>query len=339
MVSNLSFPYEQLDREEPNLDLLADFFELYAYFSSEKISIPDNFGDKFQILQDDEDRDIGAKLDSEDGPLDEVVRKIADRSNDLENAYPFVIDATNTTLRYRKEDLSYGKCAYILSLVLSNMYGKSGILKDSDLKPTKSEEVYLRRYFEYFSTAAMAVEINGHSWIFASPRPDRTKFLEKLKRVCNFLGLIYDRSCYAPKNQKDSGIDVLSARPYRDNLPGFIYAIAQVSTGQDWKSKGVIRESEFLNFWTSRDVPVVSPLIYHIIPFARSKHELFRDCTRFERILHRTRLPLLVEKATYLNRTSEIKSLYDSGVLVEAYEELSEAADWVREYSRRGFEI
>lgn len=337
MSSKLQFPYGEFDRENPNLDLLADFFELCAYFSKEKISIPENFGDKFQILQDGEDSDIGVKLDSEDGPLDEVVRKIADRRSDLENAYPFVIDTNNITLRYKGEDLSHGQCAYILSLVLSNIYGTSKIFESSELHPTKQEATILRRYFEYFSVAALAAETNGHAWQFGSPRIGERSFKKKLEKVCRFLGLKYRPVEFAPSNQKDSGIDVLSARPYRDNLPGFIFAIGQVSTSKYWRSRRILGNDEFKEIWLSRDVPMGSSLIYHVIPFARSRHDFFHDCVIYNRILHRTRLPFLVNKAAHLNRIECITMSSDGGVLVEAYEELSKAIEWVKSYCRRGY--
>ena len=337
MNSKLRFPYEDSDRRKPDHDLLTDYLELCAYFSRSEISILDNIENKIELNEHEEGDDIDSKMKNEDGPLDEIVRKIADRKDNLKDAYPFVIDINSATLRYKGENLSHGQCAYILSLVLSNIYGTSKIFEKSELHPTKREERILRKYFEYFSVAALAVETNGHAWQFGSPRIGEKKFLKKLERVCKFLGLIYRPVEFAPKHQKDSGIDVISARPYRDNLPGYIFAIGQVSTGGNWRKKRVLGNDEFKETWLSRDVPISSSLIYHIIPFARSRHDFFRDCIIFERILHRTRLPFLVNKAAQLNRVNCITMSSDDSVLIEAYEELSKAIEWIKSYSRRGY--
>lgn len=101
----------------------------------------------------------------------------------------------------------------------------------------------LREYFQYIATAAIAGEIGGRAWSFGFPRPDRSRFLEKLTEIWSVLkdgDVEPDPS--APTSPKDDGVDVFACQEPKDGLPGFLLVAAQVATGKNWREKSILNQ-------------------------------------------------------------------------------------------------
>ena len=277
---------------------------------------------------DSEFRDVNQEIEYRENVSVEAVGRIVSRRRALADAYPFCVDRQGdvVSLSFNPSDL--GQTAYILSLVLSNLRSLSPLLDGSDLHPSEEEERELRKYFQYFATAALAAEVGGPAWSFGFPRPDRTGFIEKLSQVWSVVkdgSVGADRT--APTDPKDDQIDVFAWRLPGDGLPGCLLAAAQVATGRNWKDKSIKAhiDDAFPKRWFSR-VPVTRMVAYHVIPLARPDDAFRDDVLVLGNILHRLRLPRRVSEAAGLART---------GVRIEAFDELEAAVDWVASYIRQ----
>ena len=176
---------------------------------------------------------------------------------------------------------------------------------------------------------ALAAEIGGQAWSFGFPRPDHTRFLSKLEEVWETFrdGTVSPEEGEVPINPKDDEVDVFAGRMHQDGLHGFLFAVAQVATGANWRTKSLRLHLDHVFFqrWFSRQ-PSTPPIPYHIIPFALQRVG-FRDHVRsLGNVLHRLRVPLRVDQA---------QTLHDEGVLIEAYGELEGAREWIASYSNR----
>jgi hypothetical protein len=188
--------------------------------------------------------------------------------------------------------------------------------------------VELRKYFQYFATAALAAEVNGRAWSFGHPRPDRSNFHTKLADIW---GVLHDGTLQqadgAPDKPQDDQIDVFAARLHPDSLPGFLLAAGQVATGKNWREKSLRTHLQhvFLSRWFGQQ-PVTTMMCYHIIPFTRLDDEFYDDCRILGNVLHRLRVPY---------RVAEAQDLHDRGVIIEAFDQLAGAVDWVKAYATR----
>lgn len=125
----------------------------------------------------------------------------------------------------------------------------------------------------------------------------------------------------------DDRVDVFAWREQRDGLPGFLLAAAQVATGGDWKDKSILSHIDhvFPRRWFKRP-PATRMVPYHVIPFARPDDEFRDDVLVLGNVLHRLRVP---------RRVSEAVDLAGSGVPIEAFDRLDEAAAWIASWVER----
>ena len=169
-----------------------------------------------------------------------AVNEVVARRQVLGCTYPFRLDKSGDVLTFDSDPNSLGQAAYVLCLLLSNLEASSSVLAGTTIHPNKDEETCLRNYFQYFATAALAAEINGKAWSFGFPRRDRSGFIQKLEEIWSCLhdGRV-SRQIGASLHAKDDRIDVFAARPYDDQLPGFLLATAQVTTGKNMRNKSL----------------------------------------------------------------------------------------------------
>lgn len=325
----LYFPHDEIDTKNPNFDLAADYLELTAFFSEQARSFTKDLINATEIGAEDDYETVDEEMTDREEIVSSAVTRIDGRRNALGDAYPFLLDDGGDVLTYVGQEPSNGQAAYVLSLILSHLKAVSPILTGSIVHPSAAEEIVLRRYFQYFATAALAAEVNGPAWSFGHPRPDSSGFHAKLAEVW---GVLRDgtlgKAVGAPEQPKDDQIDVFAARMHRDMLPGFLLAAAQVATGKNWRDKSLRNhlENVFPARWFIRQ-PVARMICYHIIPFARPDREFPDNCLEFGNILHRLRVPY---------RVAEAQALHDQGVAIEAFDQLSVAVEWIKAYAARG---
>lgn len=329
MTVELYFPLDEIDRQNPNFDLAADYLELTAFFSDKNRTSTKSLINATEIGSEDEYKELEEEIAEREKIISGAVSRIDDRQYVLDTAYPFALDADGDFLEYVAQEPSYGQAAYLLSLVLSNLKSISPILDGSQVYPSEEEILELRQYFQYFATASLAAEVNGRAWSFGHPRPDSTGFHAKITEIWDVLrDGKFQPGVGAPDSPQDDQIDIFAARLHRDRLPGFLFAAGQVATGKNWKDKSLRGHLSkvFFNRWFSPE-PVTEMLCYHIIPFARPDDKFFDDCRVLGNVLHRLRVP---------NRVAEAKRLHEAGESIEAFDQLCAAVEWVKTYSTRG---
>jgi hypothetical protein len=179
----LYFPHDEIDNKNPNFDLAADYLELTAFFSDRSIAFTKDLINAAEIGADGDYSDVDEEMTVREEIVSGAVGRIDGRCRALGKAYPFTVDENGDVLTYVGQEPSCGQAAYILSLVLSHLKAVSPILYGSTVYPTDAEIVELRRYFQYFATAALAAEVNGRAWSFGHPRPDKTNFHTKLAEI------------------------------------------------------------------------------------------------------------------------------------------------------------
>lgn len=330
MTVYLYFPHDEFDGVTGDYDLSADYVELSAFFSLDRSALISDLVNASEIGAEQDYADVEDEITRRESIISATVRRIIQRRNALGSSYPFTIDDDGTILYYLYEDINYGKAAYLLCLILSHLKAISPVLSSTSIYPTDQEIQLLRRYFQYFATAALAAEIGGQAWSFGHPRPDHTGFITKLEEIWLVLrdGAVgIGRG--APESPQDDKIDIFAARLHPDGLPGFLLAAAQVATGKNWQEKSIKAHltAVFPQRWFARGQPVTEMVCYHIIPFPRSDDKFFDDVRVVGNLLHRLRVPYRVEEAT---------SLIARGMPVEASDQLPEAVAWIEAYWRRG---
>ena len=311
-----------------NLDLAADYLELKALLSGEGQSFSKDIVDALDLAAESEYPDVDSEIETREEITAAAVDRMMSRRSILGAAYPFELDDHGDAIAFDVDDPDLGQTAYLISLILSNLRSLSPLLSGSALHPSDEDVRRLRRYFQYFATAAIAAEIGGPAWSFDYPRPDGTGFIGKLSEIWGELkdGTVQaDPS--APEAPKDDQVDIFAWREQQDGLPGFLLVAAQVATGRDWKDKSIrshIR-SVFPDRWFKRR-PVTQMVAYHVVPFARPDDKFRDDVLVLGNVLHRLRVP---------RRVSEAGRLVRDGVRIEAFDRLDEAARWMGAFLER----
>ena len=315
--------------QPPDLDLAADYLELTAFLSGDGQAYSQDIVGALDNAAEENFIDVDNEIKHREDIATAAIARMASRQRVLEKAYPFDFDKHGYVVSYLDDEPTLGQIAYLVSLVLSNLKTASPLLYGSPMYPSEQEIRDLRKYFQYFATAALAAEIGGQACSFGFPRPDGTGFIEKLIEIWKVLkdGRVKaDPS--APKLPKDDQIDVFAWRTQRDGLPGFLLAAAQVATGANWKDKSIkshVRDSIFSKRWFDRQ-PVTEIIAYHIIPFARPDESFRDDVLMCGNVLHRLRVPFKVNEAADMARC---------GMAIEAFDQLAIATEWVKAYAAR----
>ena len=320
-------PVDELTGEAINFDLAADWLELSAFFADDANVSTAVLANQIALGASED----YASLDDETQHGEEEIRsstvaRIEDRQHVLGVAYPFELDQYGNRLKCVLSE-NVGQAAYVLSLLLSNLASVSPILVSSRFYPSEEEIRKLRGFFQYFATAALAAELHGCAWSFGFPRPDSSGFLDKLERIWRVLGDgQVGRQHWAPRSPKDDQIDVFAARPHSDRLPGFPLAVAQVATGKNADAKSLKGHLDaFRHRWFTSE-PATTWVPYIIVPFARTRDQFIDNVWSMGNVLHRLRVP---------RRVAEAGQLVEDGVMIEGYDQLEEAAQWLAVYRGR----
>ena len=241
MKYDIYLPLDEMGAKKINFDVAADYLEIKSVFSENSVSFTKDLVNTSEIGAERDYADVDEEMTNREEIVSGAVLKISERRNALECEYPFQLDQNGDMLTYVGQEPSYGQAAYVISLILSNLKSMSPILGRSSIHPQDREVRDMREYFQYFATAAMAAEVNGHAWSFGFPRLDGTGFHTKLDEIWKVIrdGDLGPAAKGVPAAPKDDQIDVFAARPHRDGLPGFLFAAAQVATGKNWRDKSL----------------------------------------------------------------------------------------------------
>ena len=312
----------------PNLDLAADYLELRAVLSGGRQAFGRDIVDALELAAEQDYTDVDSEIQGREEVAAGAVARLGLRCSIVDRDYPFEIDPGGGVITFTGEFPTLGQTAYLVSLLLSNLRTLSPLLNDPGLHPSEAEVRDLRQYFQYFACAAIAGEIGGSAWSFGHPRPDHVGFLRKLGEIWAVLkdGTI-QRDPAAPVAAKDDQVDVFAWREQKDGLPGFLLVAGQVATGNNWRAKSIKHHIArvFPSRWFGR-IPATDMIAYHVIPFARPDDAFRDDVLVLGNVLHRLRVP---------RRVSEACDLVQHGVMVEAFELLTDARALVVDYTER----
>ena len=329
MSHSLYLPIDEIvGGETADFDLAADYLEVLAATSDDTQSFTTDLIDVVEVAAERDYKDVDEEMQVREDVAKGAADRIDSRMRSLGTAYPFSIDASGALISYIPDTPDIGQAAYLASLLLSNLDATNPFLRNSAICPSQQEIDSLRTYFQYFATAALAAEVQGPAWSFGFPRPDGSGFIAKLKEIW---AVINDgkvkRHLSAPKFPKDDQVDIFACRERIDGLPGFVFAAAQVATGQNWKAKSLKSHiiDAFPNRWFEEH-PATKMIPYHVVPFARKDDLLRDDVLVVGNIMHRTRVA---------RRVAESVALVSQGIKVEAHDQLSAAIVLIDNYLKR----
>ncbi|KJS37093.1 MAG: hypothetical protein VR74_10170 [Hyphomonas sp. BRH_c22] len=262
-------------------------------------------------IGEDEYDDIDAQNRRSDLVVESAASVLTLRERLGRDGYPFSLDEAGARLTYIGVE-NWGRKSYLLSLFLSHLATVTDVLGQAERAPDGASVRNLRNWFQQMAAAILAAELRGMGWAFGWPRPDHTNFHTKMNQVWRAIGdgTLHDPPPQdAPQSIKDCEIDVVAARPNKDQMPGFQLAMAQVATGANWKDKSVrtMVDNAFFDFWFSRP-PASQRTAYHIIPFVLSKRDSYWETLRLGHILSRLRLCQLAHLAESLIALDQITS-------------------------------
>ena len=122
MRPGLYVPLDELAGAVRHPDVGADFLELAAFFAADGFVMTSDIANEASIGADEEASALDHEMrDGVEEIVSEVVQRIEDRRAVLGSAYPFRLDRNGDILSYEATGDSLGQCAYVLSLVLSNL--------------------------------------------------------------------------------------------------------------------------------------------------------------------------------------------------------------------------
>ena len=332
MMPTVYLPSDELTGDRPpDLDLAADYLELKAALSADRQAFSADIVDALELAADAEFPNVDAEIKRREEVAAGAVARMASRKRVLAAAYPFELDDHGDAVLFTAAQPDLGQAAYLISLLLSNLRALSPLLDGPELHPSDDEVRQLRQYFQYFATAAIAAEIQGPAWSFGAPRPDGAGFMRKLREIWAVLkdGTV-NANPAAPAAPQDDHVDVFAWRQQPDGLPGFLLVAAQVATGGNWKDKSIKPRiaGVFQRRWFQPE-PVTEIVAYHVVPFARPDEQFRDDVLVLGNVLHRLRVP---------RRVSEAANLAQTGVMIEAFDELDNAVRWIGTYLERARE-
>lgn len=334
MIS-LYFPLDEIVGDiDVNYEVAADFLELAAFSSATSRVSTSVIANEASIGAPDDPGNISDEMEGgDDNPnIEELILGAAHclvgRQDMLSNLYPFGIDPEGHILEYRglpniDDHQIIGRAAYMFGLLLSNLRAVSPILDGSVLHPNPHQERYLRQFFQYFATAAVAADIGGDAWSFGFPRPDGSDFMEKLRKIWREIGDgAVQRQRGAPLQPKDDQVDVFAARSHKDGLPGFPLVVAQVATGRNYRAKSIKGHIQaFRRRWYSPQ-PVTDFIAYMVVPFLMDKDTFIDTVGLAGNLLHRPRVAIRAAEAADIRKHRQ----------VEGYDLMIEAARWMARY-------
>ncbi len=313
------------------IDVIADWLEfdiICSDFGTKGIS---EIARHWDVLRNTEDTDFEDDNSSVDEFLDVVLREIRTRMRISGSSYPFAFSETGESLSL-KEELSEDCYIYLFCLIISHI--KEGEVLSGRYTPPITN--YVRDLFQVCATLAASGVVGGNAYSFGFPRPDRSNFLAALHNVFSAFGegLAIDTVPRgAPPEVKDDGVDVIAWADRPDGMPGKIYLLGQVASGEDWPNKSILSKiSAFHSVWFSNPRPASTPIPSMFMPFCiqpTTAGEAIEDrmlylTHNFGCFYYRHVIPPLARKGLEIARGG-------SRTIVQRENDVSRIVEWVNE--------
>lgn len=238
-----------------SFSLSADWLEVLALARPHQSATDNDIAGPNDILEDraaidlvgddgfpSEDPDI-VDLASEQA-LDALFEEIAYRKRVLDTAYPFDLEIAGRRLTIKVspptgvEAVDQGRAIYVACLYMTAVRGGLINAKAAGIQADPA----MGNAFQICATIAAAGYMSGDAYWFGHPRPDRTPFLDAIRKLSGLLRqgapaatVPLGETLYA----KDGGIDVVAWRDHHDGRPAKLIMYGQCSSGMDWPSKTV----------------------------------------------------------------------------------------------------
>ncbi|WP_250501756.1 hypothetical protein [Caballeronia sp. AZ7_KS35] len=314
--------------EDPHV--ICDWLEI-AVLSEQYRTYPfDTLSRAWDIMRNQEDADPEGSDATQEAFEENVKAEIRARSDLLGSCYPFSFSASGDSLEFDPDSCTDGGAIYLFCLLLS--HATAGAVFNGKYLPSITNAV--RNYFQACATYAAAGELEGHSYAFGFPRPDKTGFLDKLAAVYKHFGEgVSARKVPLPgasTGQKDAQIDVIAWQPRADNAAGKKYLLGQVASGANWAVKTIKGGpiDSFHQGWLDPvpgSIPTPAmfvPICYGSLVDGTSESAINFRSYEFGHIFYRFRIPPLAEKGLQLARSG-------LGFVVERMDDLPLMRAWV----------
>lgn len=278
---------------------VADWLEVLVLTGSRGVATRSDVLGLYDLLSDDPhdieiDEVTGERLETEildDSRIaiaDEILEELSHRSSILGNFYPFSVEVRGQNWRLVRLQpvnndalTAAAQCCYLFCLLTS-------AIRDSRIHGTAIGplERQMAVHFQALASDAAAQVINGISVSFGWPRKEGTQFQPALQAVSQQmqLGTPLDTvPLWASGREKDSGIDVIAWRDFRDARPGKIVLFGQVASGNNWTDKAVTADTpRFLAWFSQHPTKYFIPAIF--IPFPQHHDCAGKSSCAFEDI-------------------------------------------------------
>src|SRR5215212_8437260 len=165
---------------DADIEVKADWLELSAFFSKDGRIHLDNFVGSQDIAQDYEREDISDQDEFMEDLANSVLTEIQRRADIITDNYPFRVSEDGEILAFKPVE-AVGSACYLFCLIVSHAY-RSEIVPDR-LAPRGEAIRKARDVFQICATLAACGVAAGPAYSIGWPRPDKTKFLEKLKQI------------------------------------------------------------------------------------------------------------------------------------------------------------
>ena len=104
MTIEFYFPHDEMNRQNPNFDLAADYLELTAFFSDQNRATTKDLIDATEIGSEDECNEIDEEMTEQEQIVSGAVGRIDNRRRALGAAYPFALDGNGDVLEYASQE-------------------------------------------------------------------------------------------------------------------------------------------------------------------------------------------------------------------------------------------
>lgn len=309
--------------------IICDWFEIAVLCNEFGVYSFENLARYWDTLRNSEDQDPEGSNTTEEDFIQRVRSEIIARAECLGESYPFSFSDTGESLEFDPDRLTSGGWVYIFCLLLS--HPKQGPVFDGSYTPEITNAV--RNYFQACATYAAAGEVEGHSYAFGFPRPDRSGFLDKLKEIYDHFGenvsVVATVPPGAPNRQKDAQIDVIAWKSTQDGAAGKRYILGQVASGENWDAKSIKGGpiESFHNVWFSRQPASIAtpsmfvPICYGSLIDQTNEDSVNHHTYEFGHIFYRFRIPTLAKRGLEI-------AANDPDIIVERLEDLAAIKAW-----------